>query len=175
MDTATLYTGYVIDKQNQNKKTDVIFTVEGFRIIFIDSGFSKSHSQLKPDHDGYIWGRLSNGNLISIYAGASVVEFGFSDVASLKTWNYIVVSHVKNKIEFDGIKFKNGSIKSIYPCNAMHRDFALEEKIKGDVTENNKAIVYRLKPDEMEFSCSVDNLKTRWLFRSDVTSTSNKN
>ncbi len=81
----------------------------------------------------------------------------------MNTWNYIiskfdVVSKESIKT-FKGIRFKNGAIRTIHPCNALHEDF---EKSKDGI------LAYRIENDSKCYSINVGNETVSWKFGSEI-------
>lgn len=140
-------------------KGNVTFYGENFKFTFMNAD-TKEELVLDIDENGYIWGRTYEGKVIAIYAKRSIK---IKETRVLNTWNYIISKFEgisKESIKtFKGIRFKNGAIRTIYPCNALHEDF---EKSKDGI------LVYRIENDSKCYSINVGNETVSWKFGSEI-------
>lgn len=143
-------------------KTDTVniaFTVENFQFIFMKTDSLSEKTIIHVDESGYIWGTTYGGKTIAIYAREDVEV---KDVRILETWNYIVSkSNILKKYMqlFNGIRFENGVIKIVYPCNALHEDF-------GETKDNT--LVYHIENDSRKYHFKQSGQEVVWNFHSVV-------
>lgn len=143
-------------------KTDTVtisFTVENFQFIFVKTDSLNEKTIIHVDESGYIWGTTYSRKNIAIYAREDIEV---QDVRILKTWNYIISKTYiakKHMRLFDGIRFENGVVRTIYPCNALHKDF---EKTKDNT------LVYYIEKDSKEFYFQQNEQEILWNFHSAV-------
>lgn len=143
----------------ETDKENIVFCAENFKFIFMRANFSRESIVIPIDENGYIWGRTYSGKTIAIYARENVE---LRNTRVLNTFNYIVSKNVIPKEymqNFKGIRFKNGVIKTIYPCNASHQDM-----------ENNSTgtLIYHIEKDCMEYQFQHEKQSTTWRFYSIV-------
>lgn len=140
-------------------KGNVTFYGENFKFTFMNAD-TKEELVLDVDENGYIWGRTYEGKVIAIYAKRNIK---IKETRVLNTWNYIISKFEgisKESIKtFKGIRFKNGAIRTIYPCNALHEDF---EKSKDGI------LAYRIENDSKCYSINVGNETVSWRFGSEI-------
>ncbi len=145
-----------------NGSEKIGFYGEGFKFVFMKIDNWNEKTILKADENGYIWGRTCEEKVIAIYAQK---DLEIKNTLELNTWNYVIskniisMDHMK---AFNGIRFQNGAVKSIYPCNALHED---DKITKDDV------VAFRIKNDYREFKTQTDGCQIRWGFHSGVRQT----
>lgn len=143
-------------------KGKIFFYAEDFKFTFMRDDSSIDKDTIMADENGYIWGNTFDGKTIAIYAQKDVE---IEKTRVLITWNYIVS---KNNIDrnymqsFMGLRFKNGVIKTIYPCNALHEDF---KKSKDN------ELVYCIKKDCKEYTFEQGGDLILWSFFSGINKT----
>jgi len=153
---------------------------------------------LRPDRAGYVWGVTSDQKVIVVYIKE---DRGIYHSLVINTWNYIIYDTLPyekaNRISdespksdsvpllqkdsdelswlfrFTGIEFVNGSLRSVNPCNALHENFELEQKITNNDNkqESNHAhglLVYDVVDDAKEFTVDIEGDITTWLFGSAI-------
>lgn len=138
----------------------IIIYGNDYSFIFAKSENHSRITKIVPDIDGYIWAKMADGSYIGIHAGQTI---DIKDVRRLNTWSYL---EVKDKdfdpksYVFSGLRLSNGSLKSVFSCNAIEPDF-----------ENNKkdGIVYKYKDDTITFETSLDGKCVKWEFGSRIT------
>lgn len=140
-------------------KGNVTFYGENFKFTFMNAD-TKEEIVLDADENGYIGGRTYKGKMIAIYAKKSI---RIKETRVLNTWNYIISRFAgiskESIISFKGIRFKNGVIRTIYPCNALHEDY---EKSKEGI------LAYRVDNDRKSYSINVRNETISWNFGSEI-------
>jgi hypothetical protein len=140
-------------------KGNLTFYGEKFKFTFMNAD-TNEEIIIAVDENGYIWGRTFENKVIAIYAKESIKV---KKIKILNTWNYIIsrfegVSR-ENVKSFRGIRFKNGAIRTIHPCNALHEDF---EKSKEGI------LVYRIENDSKCYSINVGDDTISWKFGSEI-------
>lgn len=152
---------------------------------------------LHPDNAGYVWGVTSEQKVIAIYIKEDICIY-HSLVTN--TWNYIIFStlpyekadgiydervvmdsvllnqkdsdELSRIFRFTGIEFINGFVRSVNPCNALHKDFDLEKKIidfeKTEGESPHGVLVYKVFDDNKKFTVDIDDSSTVWMFGSAV-------
>ena len=150
----TVVTGVI-----KTDKGNVTFYGENFKFTFMNTD-TKEKIVIDADENGYIWGKTYEGKIIAIYAKKSIK---IKKTRVLNTWNYIISRfagvHKESIISFKGIRFKNGVIRTIHPCNALHEDY---EKSKDGI------LAYRVDNDRKSYSINVGNETVSWNFGSEV-------
>lgn len=137
-------------------KENIAFTGEDFKFVFMKTDLLGEEIVLKADESGYIWGTTHGNTTIGIYSGTDI---NVKSTRILNTWNYIVsknwlpVEHMR----FDGIRFENGSIKDIYPCNSLH-------EMRDE--ENLNLFTYKMSEDKVVFELISNEYVTKWKFYS---------
>lgn len=140
-------------------KGSVSFYGENFKFTFMNADM-RDEIVIDADKKGYIWGKTFEGKVIAIYAKQSIA---IKDTRVLNTWNYIIskYSNISKEsiVSFKGIRFKNGVIRTIYPCNALHEDF-----------ENSKdgILAYRVVNDRKNYSFNVGDKTINWIWGSEI-------
>ena len=141
------------------EKENIVFSAENFKFTFMNPDFSNESVILKADESGYIYGRTFDERVIAIYSGKDIEV---NNTLVLNTWNYIVSKQYmprQSMQSFSGIGFKNGVIKTIYPCNGLHKDI---EKSSGNL------LTYRMKKDCKEYRLMHEGKSVVWQFTSVV-------
>lgn len=140
-------------------KGNVVFVGEDFKFVFVKTDLCGDEIVLKADESGYIWGITHGESTIGIYSGTDI---SIKSTKILNTWNYIVSKNwlPLEHMRFDGIRFENGSIKDIYPCNALHE---IRDK------ENPNLFTYKMDNDSRIFEFASNEYVTKWKFYSLVT------
>ena len=143
----------------ETESGNIIFSAENFKFTFMNPDFSNKCVAVKVDESGYIYGRTFDEKVIAIYSRENIEING---TRILNTWNYIVSKQYMPKQSmqsFDGIGFKNGAIKTIYPCNGLHKDI---EKSSGNI------LTYRIEKDCKEYRLIHKEKSVIWQFTSIV-------
>lgn len=137
-------------------KENIAFASEDFRFVFMKTDFLGDEIVLKADKSGYIWGTTHENTTIAIYSGTDI---NIKSTRILNTWNYIVTKNLLpvEHMRFDGIRFENGSIKDIYPCNALH-------EIRDEKKPN--LFIYEMDKDSRIFELVSNGYETKWKFYS---------
>ena len=141
----------------------VTFVAENFRFTFVSLG--NKDATLHADENGYIWGRTNDFKCIAIHTGKDIeIQFG---VRIVNTWHYIIlnVCSSEQQFVFNAIKFENGAIRTVNPCNALQEDFTQEEKLNCG---NERYYVYKRHNDSKEFSVLTNNEYVKWIFTSKI-------
>lgn len=143
----------------ETEKGNIVFYAENFKFTFMNPDFSGEAIMVKADSSGYIHGRMYGGKRIAVFSGGDIrVE----RVCVLNTWNYVTSRSDHAPIQcmqsFGGIRFKNGVIRAVYPCNGLHRDL---EKSEGNY------LVYRMEKDCREYSLKQEDSAV-WQFSSEI-------
>lgn len=150
----TVVTGII-----KTDKGNLTFYGENYKFTFMNVD-SKEEVVIKADENGYIWGRTYEDKVIAIYAKESIK---IKQTVILNTWNYIISRFAgvsKESIKsFKGIRFKNGAIRTIHPCHALHEDY---EKSKDG------KLVYRIENDRKCYSINIGDKKISWRFGSEI-------
>lgn len=151
--------GAVVTGIIETDKGNLSFYGVDFKFTIMNT-VAKEEVIVDVDENGYIWGRTFENKVIAIYAKESIK---IKKVRVLNTWNYIVsrfegVSK-KSVNSFRGIRFKNGAIRTIHPCNALHKDF---EKSKEGI------LAYRVENDSKSYSINVIDNTISWKFGSEI-------
>ncbi|MCB5688667.1 hypothetical protein [Blautia wexlerae] len=140
-------------------KGNVSFYGEDFKFTFMNAD-TKEEIVIDADENGYIWGKTYEGKAIAIYAKQSIIIKG---TRVLNTWNYIISRFAgiskESIISFKGIRFKNGVIRTIHPCNALHEDY---EKSKDGI------LAYRVANDRKSYLINAGNETISWIFGSEI-------
>lgn len=140
-------------------KGNVSFYGEDFKFTFMNSD-TNEEIVIDADENGYIWGKTYEGKVIAIYTNQSII---IKDTKVLYTWNYIISRYSNVSKEstnsFKGIRFKNGVIRTIYPCNALHEDL---EKSKDGI------LAYRVVNDRKSYSFNAGDETIDWIFGSEI-------
>lgn len=144
----------------ETQQGNIVFYAENLKFTFMTTHISDERIVLKADEHGYIWGRTHDEKVIAIY---SRNDIEMKNKQILNTWNYII-SHYKympkqSMQSFKGIRFENGAIKTINPCNSLHKDF---NESKGDT------LVYHIDVDRKEYNVKQENQSVMWNFFSEV-------
>lgn len=151
---STIVTG-IIKTDNGN----LTFYGEDFKFTFMNAD-AKEEVIIDVDENGYIWGRTFENKVIAIYAKESIKV---KKIRILNTWNYIISRFEgisKESVNsFRGIRFKNGAIRTIHTCNALHEDF---EKSKEGI------LAYRVENDSKCYSINVGDDTINWKFGSEI-------
>lgn len=128
----------------------VAFVGDGFKFTFIAYG---ENITLEVDDCGYIWGKTDDNKVIAIFVRQS---FRISQSRVIYTWNYILSSCAGSTVDlmkhFRGIRFENGGIKSIFPCNALRRNWEVEDRARKE--NNSEILAYEIFPDTKELHIS---------------------
>lgn len=140
-------------------KENIAFAGEDFKFVFMKTDLLGDEIVLKADESGYIWGTTHGEATIGIYSGTDI---NIKSTHILNTWNYIVSKNwlPLEHMWFDGIRFENGSIKDIYPCNALH-------EIRDEKSPN--LFTYKMDKDSRIFEFASNEYVTKWKFYSLVT------
>lgn len=149
----------------ETQQGNVVFSAENFKFTFMTTRISDESIVLRTDESGYIWGRTHDKKVIAIY---SRNDIEVKNRQILNTWNFII-SKYKNMPKqsmqsFKGIRFKNGAIKTINPCNGLVYD---TKTSKGDM------IVYRRKKDYKEYKLTHGDKLVDWTFFSIISHSMN--
>lgn len=144
----------------QTKNGNVVFHGQGYQFTFVNPEMSGKKLLMEVDENGYIWGRTYDHKVIAIYARQDIEV---TEAKVLNTWTYVIsrygyVSRDTINI-FDGIRFKNGVIRTIYPCNALHEDY---EKSEGNT------LVYNISNDIKRFEFNKEDETICWKFGSEI-------
>lgn len=129
-----------------------------YSFIFTKSENHMCRTQIKPDDAGFIWAKKANGGSIGIHAG-QVIDL--KDVRRLNTWCYIEIEDCvedANSYYVDGLSLINGSLKSIFSCNAIEPDLD---------SSGNHGITYKYNNDAVEYNTDIGE-KVCWKFASRV-------
>lgn len=140
-------------------KENIAFSGEDFKFVFMKTDLLGDEVVMKADESGYIWGTTHGEATIGIYSGTDI---NIKSTHILNTWNYIVSKNwlPLEYMWFDGIRFENGSIKDIYPCNALH-------EIRDEESPN--LFTYKMDKDSRIFEFASNEYVTKWKFYSLVT------
>lgn len=142
----------------ETQQGNIVFYAENFKFTFMTAHISDERIVLKVDEDGYIWGRTHEKEVIAIYSRNDVEV---KNKRILNTWNYIVSKYQNTPKQymqsFKGIRFENGAIKTINPCNGLVYD---TEASRGD------RLVYRRKKDCKEYKLRHGDKTVDWTFSS---------
>lgn len=137
---------------------NIVFSAENFKFTFMTTSISDESIVLKADESGYIWGRTHDEEVIAIYS-RNDIEVRNKQI--LNTWNFIISKYQhmpkQSMKSFKGIRFENGAIKTINPCNGLVYD---PEASKGDM------IVYRRKKDYKKYKLMHGDKSVDWTFTS---------
>lgn len=140
-------------------KGNLTFYGENFKFTFMNAD-PKEEVVIEADENGYVWGKTYEDKVIAIYTKKSIK---IKKIRILNTWNYIISKFVgapKESINsFKGIRFKNGAIRTIHPCNALHEDY---EKSKEGI------LAYRVINDRKCYLIDVGDEKISWNFGSEI-------
>lgn len=135
-------TGIITNASRQK----VAFVAEGFRFTFVNANASLADIGLNPDPAGYIWGRILDADgakIIAIFVRKSITV---RSACIFNVWNYIVMN-IEPSIRddgtfefpgFRGIRFINGSVMSVNPPWALHKDREKEDELNG---KNSDAVI----------------------------------
>lgn len=137
----------------------IAFSLNQFVFCFFKTSKLDEQSVISVDKNGYIWGKTYEGRRIGIYSENDII---INKVKILHTWNYILEKSGFRNSEMEkirGIQFCNGSIKSIFKCQALDMNF--------DESENGK-IVFDYRNDSVVYNVDIEDIKTEWIFRSSV-------
>ena len=144
----------------ETEKGNIAFYAENFKFTFMNPGFTGEDIVLKADESGYIYGKTYGGKSIAVF---SKDDIRVKKTCVLNTWNYIVSKSDYYPIQymqsFKGIRFKNGVIRTVYPCNGLHRDL---EKSEG------KYLTYCVEKDCKEYNLTQEKEPAVWQFTSEV-------
>ncbi len=133
-----LLTGIIINANEQK----VIFVSEGFRFTFVNTDVSLTDVDLKPDSDGYIWGKILNTD------GAKTIAIFVKKLITVRSacvfnvWNYIVMDmNFRNDGTFkfpgfQGIRLINGSVMSVNSPWSLHEDFEKEKELNEKLSND---------------------------------------
>lgn len=150
----TVVTGII-----RTDKGNLTFYGKDFKFTFMNVD-TKEEVVIEADENGYIWGRTYEDKVIAIYTKENIK---IKQTGILNTWNYIISRFVgvsKESINsFKGIRFKNGAIRAIHPCNALHEDY---EKSKDGI------LAYRVDNDRKCYLINVGDEKISWNFGSEI-------
>ena len=143
----------------ETDKENITFSGEDFKFVFMKTDLLGDEVVLKADESGYIWGMTHQGATIGIHSGTDI---NIKSTHILNTRNYIVSKNrlLLEHMRFDGIRFENGSIKDIYPCNALH-------EIRDEESPN--LFTYKMDKDSRIFEFASNGYVTKWKFYSLVT------
>lgn len=142
-----------------SNKGKIVFSANGFSFTFMNSQPKDGPVILNVDECGYIWGTTYDNKIIAIYAEKDMEIKG---ERVLNTWNYIVSRStmcIDVMKRFKMIRFKNGIIKTVFPCNALHE--RLDNVEKG-------TLVYEINKDCTQCEINVNQKTTLWRFSSIV-------
>ncbi len=149
----------------------VTFVCDDYKFTFIragnDNASIRMKLKIKADSSGYIWGITSNDRSIAIFTHSDLV---IEHTRVLTTWNYIVFksSQYDKNVLFDGIRFFDGSIKSINPCHTLRRELDVEDELcKKD---QSKYYVYKANASVKKIDIEIGEDKTTWIFGNIVNS-----
>lgn len=129
--------------------TKVAFIGEDFKFTFITCDEKVT---LEVDKCGYVWGKTHDNKAIAIFVQRS---FRVYHTKVVHTWNYIVSKgnlSFNSMKRFRGIRFENGAIRTVFPCNALREVFDVEDKIRKE--EKRTILAYEQFPDVKEFRIS---------------------
>lgn len=144
----------------ETNEGNVCFYAEKFKFIFMNADTSREAVVVEADKNGYIWGKTYGGKRIAIYVKHNITIRG---AVALNTWNYIISRFTgvtkESIISFQGIRFQNGMIRTLHPCNALHEDF--EQSKNGKLT-------YCVSNDSRDFLINVGNETVSWIFGSEI-------
>ena len=137
---------------------NIVFSAENFKFTFMTACISDESIILRADESGYIWGRTHDEKVIAIY---SRNDIEVKNRQAINTWNFIISKYPympkQSMQSFKGIRFENGAIKTINPCNGLVYD---HQESKGDM------IVYRRKKDCKEYKLMHGDKSVDWTFTS---------
>ena len=149
----------------------VTFVCDDYKFTFVRSGNNPTPIRfpltIKPDSSGYIWGITNNDRPIAIFTQRALVIY---HTRELQTWNYIVFKILvsdKNTL-FDGIRFFDGSIKSINPYHPLSR----EVDVENELHKKNKCryYVYKAYTSVKKIDIELGEDKTTWTFGNMISS-----
>lgn len=144
----------------ETEEGNIVFYAEKFKFAFINPDFSGKSIMLKADSSGYIHGKTYGGKRIAVFSNGDI---RMEKVRVLNTWNYITSKSDYAPIQcmqsVRGIRFKNGVIRTVYPCNGLHREL---ERSEG------KYLAYRMEKDCREYSLKQEKGSAVWQFLSEI-------
>lgn len=139
---------------------DIVFFAVNFTFTFMATTLSNVEILLKTDDAGYIWGKTHDEKVIAIYSRQNIT---IRNKMVLHTWNYIVFKNRHTSKQsfqsFKSIRFENGAIKTIYPCNGLVYD--------TEMSQGND-LVYHIKKDCKKYKLAQDGQSINWIFSSMV-------
>lgn len=140
-------------------KGNITFYGDNFKFVFMNSNPTVEVS-IDTDANGYIWGKTYDNRIIAIYAKQCIKV---KSSKALNTWNYIISRYMNVSKEsissLRGIRFVNGTIRTISPCDALHEDFS---------TIGDGKITYTVKDDSIKYEVDINNEKLCWKFGSEI-------
>ena len=150
----TTITGYF-----RTDRGNITFYAENFNFTFMNADM-KEEIVIESDENGYIWGKTYEGKAIAIY---TTKDIKIKSTCSIKTTNYIISKYIgmlrENMLSFNGIRFVNGAVRTIHPCNALHEDY---EKSKDGI------LAYRVTNDRKSYLINAGNETISWIFGSEI-------
>lgn len=178
MNTGEFKTIHGMIKQDGHQ---ILFTSDGFKFCFyqLERGtlstddmrlYNKTLVKLIPNDDGYVFGITSDRKGIAIYIKNEIIIY---DSREVNTWNYIITKGVldveiidETALQFNSIRFTNGSLRSVVPCAALKEDNDSEKLL--EINDAGVPLVYRMKNDSVTFATYCDDEKELWTFGSSV-------
>lgn len=149
----------------------VTFVCDDFKFTFVRAGNDTKPIRLpltiNADSAGYIWGTTYDEKQIAIFTKQDLV---IDHTRVLNTWNYIVFKvpvSDRNTI-FNGIRFFDGSIKSINPCHTLSRELDIEDELHKK--DQCQYYVFRAYASAKEIDLELGEDKTKWIFGNVVNS-----
>jgi len=151
----TTITGYF-----RTDRGNITFYAENFNFTFMNADM-KEEIVIESDENGYIWGKTYEGKAIAIY---TTKDIKIKSTCSIKTTNYIISKYIgmlrENMLSFNGIRFVNGAVRTIHPCNALHEDY--EKSVE-------RTLVYHIENDSKSYLINIENKTISWNFCSEIT------
>lgn len=186
-------TGYI-----QQSGEKITFICDNYKFTFVRNTTSLSVTKIDihADSYGYIWGITNTGRKIAIYVKNDIEIYNTN---SVYTWNYIIAnSTLENPSRFSagsipsdemcpfmlrGIRFLNGPIKSVFPCDSLKEDIELEMEVKKllsddsilcmdnpkkDSQKNESILIYRARDISRDIDIYDGEEKVKWCFANSV-------
>lgn len=145
------------------------FVCDDFKFTFVRAGNDTSAIRtsltIKADSSGYIWGTTYGDKAIAIYTNQDIV---IKHTLVFNTWNYIVFkSQIYEKdAVFNGIRFFDGSIKSINPCHTLKRECDIEYELNKK--DKSRYYVYKAYDSTKRIDIELGEDKTTWIFGNEI-------
>lgn len=154
METGIVYLGEI----------NVNFVIENFQFTFMaPEAWNVNNTReivMKPDINGYIYGKTHSGHNIAIYIGKVC---RFITKSNINTWCYIISNGSLSSpklTEFRGISFEGGTLNALFPARSLD--------VNSEESKGNRIVIDNI-PDDLKYRIDTEKYKANIRLSSCVT------